>query len=134
MRSFAVDFRMAALVCIDVGVCHSGYRSSEASASVTSERVRISGRVIYRWKARDDPISTMYKTCLSLAPFLFKMAAKMADFRQKYINSYTAGYIEAILQIENAKLTFLNTAGTGLACLKQLDCFRAKRNSKRRPK
>ena len=45
------------------------------------------------------------------------MAAKMADFMQKYVNSYNAGYIEAILQILMAKLTFLNTAGTGLACL-----------------
>jgi hypothetical protein len=68
---------------IDVGVCHSGYGASEASPSVSSERVGISGRVIYRWKARDDPTSTMYTTFQSLTPFLFKMAAKMADFMQK---------------------------------------------------
>ena len=58
----------------------------------------------------------------------------MADFMQKYVNSYNARYIEAILQILMAKLTFLNTTETGLACLKQLDCFRAERNSKWRPK
>jgi len=57
------------------------------------------------------------------------MAAKMADFMQKYVNSYNARYIEAILQILMAKLTLLNTAGTGLACLKQLDCFRTEINS-----
>src|SRR5208282_2103768 len=100
---------------------------------LTSERVGISGQVIYRWKARNKWTSTVYKTFLNLTPF-FKMAAKMADFMQKYVNSYNTGYIEAILQMLMAKLTFLNTAKTGLACLKQLDCFRAERNSKWRPK
>jgi len=61
------------------------------------------------------------------------MAARMADFMQKRVNSHNAGYIEAILQILMAKLTFLNTAETGLACLKQLDCLRTAKNSKWRP-
>ena len=96
---------------IDVGVCHSGYRAWEASPSVTSERAGISGRLIYRWKARDDRTSMMNKTFLSLAPLLFKMAAKMADFMQKYVHeSYNAGYIEAILQIVMANVMLRNTA------------------------
>ena len=62
---------------------------------LTSERVGISGQEIYRWKARDNRTSKVYKTFLNLAPF-FKMAAKMADFMQKYVIPYNAGYIEAI--------------------------------------
>jgi len=56
----------------------------------------------------------VYKAFLYLAPF-FEMAAKMADFMKKYVNSYSAGYVEAILQILMAKLTFLNTEGIWLA-------------------
>ena len=67
-------------MCIDVGVCHSGYWVSEASPSLISERVGISGRVIYRWNARGNSTSMLYKTFLRLVPFVFKMAAKMADF------------------------------------------------------
>ena len=64
---------------------------------LTSERVGIFGQAIYRWKARNKWTSTEYKTFLNLAPF-FKMAANMADvMMQKYVNSYNAGYIEAIL-------------------------------------
>ena len=70
--------------------------ASETSPRLTSERVGISGQVIYRWKARDNRTSKVSKTFLNLAPF-FKMAAKMADFMQKYVISYNAGYIEAIL-------------------------------------
>ena len=84
-------------MCVDVGVCHRGYWASEVSPSLTSERAGISGRVIYRWKARDNSTSMVYKTFLKLVPFVFKMAAKMADFMQKYVHSYNAGYIEAIL-------------------------------------
>ena len=58
----------------------------------------------------------------------------MADLIQKYVNSYNAGYIEAILHILIVKLTFINSAGIGLARLKQLDCFRTAKNSKWRQK
>ena len=72
-------------MCIDVGVCHSGYWVSEASPSLTSERVGISGYVMYRWKARHNLTSGVYQSFLNLAQF-FKMAAKMADFMK---NAYT---------------------------------------------
>ena len=49
---------------------------------LTFEQVGISGRVIYRWYARDNLTSMVYKTFLNLAPF-FKMTAKMADSLQK---------------------------------------------------
>ena len=48
---------------------------------------------------------------------------KMADFMQKYVHSYNAGYIEAILQIVMANVMFRNTAQARAASLKRWDCF-----------
>ena len=89
---------------------------------LTFERLGISGRVICRWKASDNPTSMVYKTFPNLAPF-FKMAAKMADFLLKNVYTYILVYIEAVFQILMAKVMFLNKAQIGVATLKRWDCF-----------
>ena len=77
------------------------------SPRLTFERVRISGCVIYHWKARDYPTSKMYKVFLNLAPF-FKMAAKWRISCNKNVYSYNSGYkpIESIFQMLMAKVMF----------------------------
>jgi hypothetical protein len=45
---------------------------------LTLERVGISRRVIYRWKARRNPTSMVLTAYQNIAPF-FEMAAKMTD-------------------------------------------------------
>ena len=51
------------------------------------------------------------------------MAAKMADFMQKYVYMNNAGYNEAILHILMAKGLFYIKAQTRVAFLKRWDCF-----------
>ena len=51
------------------------------------------------------------------------MAAKMADFMQKYVHLNNAGYNEAIFQIIMAKVLFYIKAQTRVASLKRRDYF-----------
>ena len=55
------------------------------------------------------------------------MAAKMADFMQKYVHLYNAGYIEAFMQIIMAKVMFWNIAQNQVASLHWCDCFSQKK-------
>ena len=96
-------------------------KGASEAPRLTSERVGISGQVIYRWKARDNRTSKVYTTLFNLVPF-FKMAAKMADFMQTYVYMNNAGYNEAI-HILMAKVLFYIKAQTSVASLKRWDCF-----------
>jgi hypothetical protein len=51
------------------------------------------------------------------------MAAKIADFMQKYVYLNNAGYNEAIFQMLMAKVLFYINAQTRVASLKRWDCF-----------
>ena len=51
------------------------------------------------------------------------MAAKMADFMQKYVHLNNAGYNEAIFQIVIAKVLFYIKPQTRVVSLKRWDCF-----------
>ena len=66
--------------------------------TLTSERVGISGNVIYCWKARDNLTSAVYKSVLNLAQF-FKMAAKMADFMLKRAHSHNAAILKLFYKL-----------------------------------
>ena len=51
------------------------------------------------------------------------MAAKMADFIQKYVHLNNADYNEAIYQNVMAKVLFYNKVQTRVASLKRWYCF-----------
>ena len=51
------------------------------------------------------------------------MAAKMADFMQKYVYINYAGYNEAIFHILMANVLFYIKTQTRVASMKRCDCF-----------
>ena len=62
--------------------------------TLTSELVGISGYVMYRWKARDNLTSAVYKSFLNLAQFF-----KMADFMLKGVHSHNAAILKLFYKL-----------------------------------